>query len=196
VYVGDARVLEEVTGFHVHRGALASLARKPLPSLDEVLAGATRVAVLEDVNTHTNVGAIFRCVAALGLDAVLLTPACADPLYRRSVRVSMGAVFTVPYTRLESWPDPLESLRTSGFRVLALAPDAADTLDDVPLQRGERATLLLGAEGPGLSAAALAHAEPVRIPMSAGIDSLNVAAAAAIACYVFADRPARTRRVT
>jgi tRNA G18 (ribose-2'-O)-methylase SpoU len=188
VYVGSAAVLRDVTGFHVHRGALAAVGRKPLPTLPDVLATATRIAVLEDVNTHTNVGSIFRCVAALGLDAVLLTPSCADPLYRRSVRVSMGAVFTVPYTRLENWPNPLDILCDSGFRLLALAPEGRRTLDEARLEPGERAALLLGAEGPGLSAAALAYAEPVRIPMNAGIDSLNVAAAAAIACYVFADR--------
>lgn len=188
IYVGSAELLRQVTGFNVHRGALAAVARKPLPSVDDVVAGATRIAILEDINTHTNVGAIFRCVAALGIDAVLLTPSCTDPLYRRSVRVSMGAVFAVPYARVETWPETLEALRDKGFRILALTPGADRTLEEARLAPGERAALLLGAEGPGLSEAALAHAEPVRIPMNAGIDSLNVAAAAAIACYVFAER--------
>lgn len=188
VYVGDAPLLREVTGFHVHRGALASVARLAPRSVDDVVSSATRIAILEDVNTHTNVGSIFRCVAALGVDAVLLTPSCTDPLYRRSVRVSMGAVFTVPYARFETWPQPLEALRDKGFRLLALTPDAGLALHELRLEPGERAALLLGAEGPGLTPAALAYAEAVGIPMSAGIDSLNVAAAAAIACYAFADR--------
>lgn len=188
VYVGEADLLRSVTGFHVHRGALAAMQRRPLSPVDDVLAGASRIAVLEDVNTHTNVGSIFRCVAALGLDAVLLSPSCADPLYRRSVRVSMGSVFAVPYTRLEDWPAPLEMLRKRGFRVLALSPDGDRRLGEVRLDRRDKAAILLGAEGPGLSAAALAHAEGVRIPMSGGIDSLNVAAAAAVACYVLGSR--------
>ena len=151
---------------------------------DQAFAGA----ILEDVNTHTNVGSIFRCVAALGLDAVLLTPSCADPLYRRAVRVSMGAVFGVPYARITDWPGELPRLTQRGFRVLALHPGGATPLPALRLGAAERAALLLGAEGPGLSAAALAYAQPVTIPMSAGIDSLNVAAAAAIACYVLGGR--------
>lgn len=181
VYVGSPELLRAITGFHVHRGALACFGRRPLPSAADVVAGARRVAVLEDVNTHTNVGAIFRAAAALGVGAVLLSPRCADPLYRRSVRVSMGAVFAVPYARAEPWPGSLEALRDNGFRLLALSPDGS--LDIGAVDTCGRLALLLGAEGPGLSATALALAEPVRIPMAAGVDSLNVAAAAAVAFY-------------
>ncbi len=183
-YIGSPELLREITGFHVHRGALACFARRPLREAGEIVASARRVAVLEDVNTHTNVGAIFRAAAALGVEAVLLSPSCADPLYRRAVRVSMGAVFAVPYARLEPWPDGLEALQHRGFRLLALTPDGALEIDEVDDEVGdERLALLLGAEGPGLSAAALRRAEGVRIPMSAGIDSLNVAAAAAVAFH-------------
>lgn len=181
VYVGSPELLQAITGFHVHRGALACFARRPLRSAADVVAGARRVALLEDVNTHTNVGAIFRAAAALGVEAVLLSPRSADPLYRRSVRVSMGAVFAVPYARAEPWPGTLEALRDSGFRLLALSPEGA--LDVGVVDNAGRLALLLGAEGPGLSATALALAEAVRIPMAAGVDSLNVAAAAAVAFY-------------
>lgn len=181
MYVGDEPLLQAVTGFHVHRGALASVERRPLPTAGEVCSGARRVAVLEDVNTHTNVGSIFRAAAALGVDAVLLSPSCADPLYRRSVRVSMGAVFAVPYARADSWPGPLKTLRDSGFRLLALSPAGALDIGGVDT-RGPLA-LVLGAEGSGLSDPVLRLAEPVRIPMAAGVDSLNVAAAAAVAFY-------------
>lgn len=184
VFVGSPELLRAVTGFHVHRGALACFARRPLPAATDLL-GARRIAVLEDVNTHTNVGAIFRAAAALGVDAVLLSPACSDPLYRRAVRVSMGAVFAVPYARAEPWLPTLHALRHSGFRLLALSPDGHRDIAEV--DRGERLALLLGAEGPGLTPTALALAEGVRIPMSAGVDSLNVAAAASVAFY--ATRP-------
>ncbi|PZS32251.1 MAG: rRNA methyltransferase [Pseudonocardiales bacterium] len=192
LYVAGAAVLEAITGFRVHRGALASVHRRPLPPPTALLSVARRVAVLEDVNTHTNVGAIFRCAAALGMDAVLLSPSCADPLYRRAVRVSMGEVFAVPYARLESWPADLDLLREAQFRLLALTPDpAATALDDAGLSATGPAALLLGAEGPGLSPAALGRVDQrVRIPMSAGVDSLNVAAAAAVAFYVLGRRGA------
>ncbi|HEX7353917.1 MAG TPA: RNA methyltransferase [Mycobacteriales bacterium] len=181
VYVGDEPLLQQVTGFHVHRGALASVERRPLPSPDAVAAGAHRLAVLEDVNTHTNVGAIFRAAVALGVDGVLLSPSCADPLYRRAVRVSMGAVFAVPYARAERWPDALEDLRRSGFGLLALTPDGAHDIGEVDTERP--LAVVLGAEGPGVSDRVLRLAEPVRIPMAHGVDSLNVAAAAAVAFY-------------
>ncbi|NEE37687.1 RNA methyltransferase, partial [Streptomyces sp. SID7982] len=143
---------ERVTGYHVHRGALASMQRKPLPAADELLATARRVVVMESVNDHTNIGAIFRSAAALGMDAVLLSPDCADPLYRRSVKVSMGAVFSVPYARLEAWPKGLEAVREAGFRLLALTPDAkATSIDEAAPHRLERVALMLGAEGDGLS---------------------------------------------
>ncbi len=190
-YVASYEVLEAVTGFHVHRGILASFGRLPDRPLDEVLDGARRIVVLEAMNNHTNLGAVFRSVAGLGMDAVLLTRTCADPLYRRSVRVSMGEVFSVPYAFLDDWPGALEDLVARGFRVLALTPaDDATPLSEVRLADGDRAALLLGAEGPGLTGDAMTRAERVRIPMSAGVDSLNVAAAAAIACYAIGHRPA------
>ena len=185
VYAATPHVLERITGFRVHRGVLASFHRLPLLNADDVVAAARRVAILEDVNNHTNIGAVFRGAAALGVDAVLLSPTCADPLYRRSVRVSMGEVFAVPYARLEPWPDGLARVREAGFTVLALTPAE----DAVPLQRltaaqRERTALLLGAEGPGLSRHALAASDvPVKIPMRRGVDSLNVAAAAAVAFW-------------
>ncbi|WP_061258705.1 TrmH family RNA methyltransferase [Microtetraspora glauca] len=184
VYLVSDEVMEGITGFQVHRGALASMERRELPSVAEVLRGARHVVVLEDLVDHTNVGAIFRCAAALGVDAIVLSPRCADPLYRRSVKVSMGAVFSVPYARLTDWHDGLEELRDHGFRLLALTPAE----NAVPIEgafTGGRNALLLGSEGDGLSSRWLAEADQaVRIPMSREIDSLNVAAAAAIACYL------------
>jgi tRNA G18 (ribose-2'-O)-methylase SpoU len=189
VYVVAPQVAEALTGYQVHRGALASMQRRPLPALAEVLAGARRVVVLEDMVDHANVGAIFRCAAGLGIDAVLLAPRCADPLYRRSVKVSMGAVFAVPFTRLPDWRSGLAELRAAGFRLLALTPSAdAVPVDEITF-RG-RLALLLGTEGDGLSARWLEAADAqVRIPMRGGVDSLNVAAAAAIACYLLAEPP-------
>ncbi len=184
LYVLPAERVAQLTGYRVHRGALASMQRLPLPAPAEVLAGAHRVVVLEDIVDHANVGAVFRCVAALGFDAVLLAPRCADPLYRRAVKVSMGAVLQVPYARLTDWRDGLAGLRTAGFRLLALTPDpAAAPIADVPPP--DRLALLIGTEGTGLSDRwAAAADQAVRIPMSRGVDSLNVAAAAAIACYL------------
>jgi tRNA G18 (ribose-2'-O)-methylase SpoU len=188
VYAAAQDVLEKATGFQVHRGVLASFHRRPLPSAAEVLAAARRVAILEDVNNHTNLGAVFRGAAALGVDGVLLSPSCADPLYRRSVRVSMGEVFAIPYARLEPWPGGLDLVRAAGFTVLALTPAA----DAVPLQQLDdaaraRPAILLGAEGAGLSRPALAASDlRVVIPMSRGVDSLNVAAAAAVAFWELA----------
>jgi tRNA G18 (ribose-2'-O)-methylase SpoU len=188
-YVVTESLAEQVTGFHVHRGALASLERRPLPGLDEVLDGARQILVLEDVVDHTNVGAIFRCGAGFGFDAVLLAPRCADPLYRRSIKVGMGAVFSMPWTRLPDWYDALPDLTGRGFSTVALT--LAD--DAEPLERAvaglDRVALVLGSEGHGLSAR-WQHAAERRavIEMRAGIDSLNVAAAAAVACYVTARR--------
>jgi tRNA G18 (ribose-2'-O)-methylase SpoU len=194
VYVVPDEVAEKVTGFRVHRGALASLARRPLPAVGEVIAVARRVVVLEDLVDHANVGAIFRCAAALGVDAVVLSPRCADPLYRRAVKVSMGAVFAIPYARMTGWFDGLAELKSAGFRVLALTPDeGAAPIGPALLGTGlgaDRVALLLGTEGDGLSARWLHEAdEAVRIPMNpaaraAGVDSLNVVAAAAIACHL------------
>ncbi|MCX2182410.1 RNA methyltransferase [Streptomyces sp. SKN60] len=192
VYAVSPDLAERVTGYHVHRGALASMQRKPLPSAAELLAGARRVAVMEAVNDHTNIGAIFRSAAALGMDAVLLSPDCADPLYRRSVKVSMGAVFSVPYARLDTWPRGLEAVREAGFKLLALTPaDRAASIDDAAPHKLDRVALMLGAEGEGLSTQALRAADEwVRIPMAHGVDSLNVGAAAAVAFYaVTSGRP-------
>jgi len=189
VLLATRETLAEVTGYDVHRGALAAMARRPLPSLGDVLRDARRVAVLEDVVNHTNVGAAFRSAAALGIDAVLVTPRCADPLYRRSVRVSMGAVFHVPWTRVAPWPGGLQALRDLGFvtAALGLAPDAL-TLDNLAARRDARLALILGTEGDGLATGTLAAADlTVRIPMARGVDSLNVAAAAAVAFW--ATRP-------
>ncbi|MFJ4835585.1 TrmH family RNA methyltransferase [Streptomyces sp. NPDC088747] len=188
VYAVSPELAEQVTGYHVHRGALASMQRKPLPTADELLGTARRVVVMESVNDHTNIGAIFRSAAALGMDAVLLSPDCADPLYRRSVKVSMGAVFAVPYARLDAWPKSLESLRDAGFDLLALTPDEkARSLDEAAPHRMDRVALMLGAEGDGLSTKALMAADEwVRIPMAHGVDSLNVGAAAAVAFYAVA----------
>ncbi len=185
VYVGSEPLLREITGFHVHRGALASMHRPLLPAVGDVLRDARRVLVLEDVVDHTNVGAIIRSAAGLAVDAVLVTPRCADPLYRRAVRVSMGTVFQVPWTRLADWPLGAEQLRSAGFVIaaLALAPDAL-TLDELAADPPQRLALVLGTEGDGLSSAALAAADvTVRIPMAGGVDSLNVAAAAAVAAW-------------
>lgn len=185
VYVAAPAVIEEMTGFHLHRGALASMHRPVLPQPEEVLDGARRVAVLEDVVDHTNVGAVFRSAAALGVDAVLVTPRCADPLYRRSVRVSMGTVFQVPWTRIPDWPASLDRLQTAGFTVaaLALGADAVD-LDELAAAPPERLALVLGTEGDGLSPRTVAAADVVvRIPMAGGVDSLNVAAASAVAFW-------------
>ncbi|MCU1474977.1 RNA methyltransferase [Amnibacterium sp.] len=185
VYVGDDAALTAMTGFHLHRGALASMHRPELPEPADVLKGARRVVVLEDIVDHTNVGAAFRSVAALGADAVLVTPRCADPLYRRSVRVSMGTVLQVPWTRLPEWGTAAPLLHDAGFTIaaLALADDAID-LDELERRTPERLALVLGTEGDGLSRAALAVADlTVRIPMLHGVDSLNVAAAAAVALW-------------
>jgi tRNA G18 (ribose-2'-O)-methylase SpoU len=182
-FVVSEALAEQVTGFHVHRGALASLNRRPLPPVESVLTGASRVVVLEDVVDHTNVGAIFRSAAALGFDAAVLSPRCADPLYRRSVKVSMGAVFALPYARFGSWREAIGMLRAGGFTTLALtpAPEAVDLADIAP---PGRPALLVGAEGDGLSRRWLEAADiRVRIQMAGGIDSLNVAAATAVACW-------------
>jgi len=195
VYVVPDEVAERLTGYRVHRGALASLGRKPLPEVSVVTRGARRIVVLEDLVDHGNVGAIFRCAAALGVDAVVLSPRCADPLYRRSVKVSMGAVFAIPYARMTGWYDGLAELKAAGFRVLALTPDERATPVASALRDAGRVALLLGTEGDGLSAQWLHEAdEPVRIPMNpaaraAGVDSLNVVAAAAIACHLLAPGP-------
>ncbi len=193
VYVGDAAMLETLTGFNLHRGALASMHRPPLAPVEDILRGARRVIVLEDIVDHTNVGAIFRSVAGLGADAVLVTPRCADPFYRRSVRVSMGTVLQIPWTRLPEWPEGANILKSLGFEIaaLALSEDAVE-LDDYVAAAPERVALVVGTEGDGLSRAALAAADRVvTIPMMHGVDSLNVASASAVALYSLRIRPGK-----
>ena len=188
-FVVSEALAEEVTGFHVHRGALASLERRPLPSPASVLESARSILVLEDIVDHTNVGAIFRSGAALGFDAVLLSPRCADPLYRRSIKVGMGAVFTTPWTRLDDWYDALPTLSSLGFTTVALtlAPDAQPI--ESAVAGVDRVALVLGSEGHGLSSRWEQAADRrAIIAMARGIDSLNVAAATAVACYVTARR--------
>lgn len=190
VYVGEDRMLEATTGFHLHRGALASMHRPTLPAFADLLGGARRVVILEDLVDHTNVGAVFRSVAALGADAVLVTERCADPLYRRSVRVSMGTVLQVPWTRLPRWRDAAPVLADAGFTTVALALDPdGGTLDEIEADPPDRIALVLGTEGDGLSRAALASVDRiVRIPMAGDVDSLNVAAAAAVALWAVRPR--------
>ena len=185
VLVADQPTLQAVAGFPVHRGVLAAADRWVLPEPAEVLEDARRIAILEDINDHENLGVIFRSAGSLGVDAVLLSPRCCDPLYRRSVRVSMGHVLAVPWTRLDPWPEALEQVASAGFSVVAFTPDAdAEPLTDWSPGPGERVAVLLGAEGPGLSPAAVAAAgRRLTIPMRKAADSLNVGSAAAIAFY-------------
>ena len=194
VYVMSEDVARQLTGYRVHRGALASVARPELPPVPRLLAAARRVLVLEDLVDHGNVGAVFRCAAAFGIDAVLVSPRCADPLYRRAVKVSMGAVFAVPWARMSDWYGGLGELRAAGFRLLALTPDqdAVPASAALPPGADDRVALLLGTEGDGLSPRWRHEAgQAVCIPMSPaamarGVDSLNVVAAAAVACYILA----------
>ncbi|WP_430866894.1 TrmH family RNA methyltransferase [Demequina aurantiaca] len=185
LYVAPDDVLEEVTGYQVHRGALAAMHRPALPSVAELVRDARRVVVLEGIVDHTNVGAIFRSVAGIGADAVIVSPTCADPLYRRSVKVSMGTVFQVPWTRAESWPGVLDELREDGFVVAGMAlEEGAVALDEFAALNHDKVALVMGTEGDGMTRAALAHVDvPVVIPMAGGVDSLNVAAASAVALW-------------
>lgn len=185
IYVVSSETAERITGYTVHRGLLASMHRPALASVEEVVRDARLVVVLEDIVDHTNIGAAFRSAAALGADAVLVTPRCADPLYRRSVRVSMGTVFQVPWTRLPEWSEAAPLLHDAGLHLAALAlSDDAVTLDDFSAAGHERVALLMGAEGDGLSRRALDAADTVvTIPMAGGVDSLNVAAASAVALW-------------
>ena len=196
VYFAQARIIEAMTGFHLHRGALASMHRPQLVEPAELLQSAllheaSRVLVLEDIVDHTNVGAVFRSAAALGVDAVLVTPRCADPLYRRAVRVSMGTVFQVPWTRIEPWPAGLQVLRDHGFTVAAFAlGDGAISLDDLAANQPDRLAMIFGTEGDGLTRLAVKGADVVvKIPMSGGVDSLNMAAASAVALWALRVTP-------
>ncbi|MBB2976740.1 tRNA G18 (ribose-2'-O)-methylase SpoU [Microbacterium endophyticum] len=190
VYVVSPGIAEELTGYAIHRGALAAMHRPSLRSVAEVATGARLVVVLDDIVDHTNVGAAFRAAAGLGADAVLISPRCADPLYRRSVRVSMGTVFQVPWTRLPAWPQAAVELHDAGFHIAALAlSDNAVRLDDFAASPPRAVAMVLGSEGDGLSRHALAAADTiVTIPMFGGVDSLNVAAASAVALWAL--RPA------
>lgn len=190
VYTADSRTLEQLTGFALTRGILAAFYRPELPTLAQVCAGARRVAVLEGLNDPTNVGAVMRSAAALGMDAVLLTPSCCDPLHRRAVRVSMGTVFQVPWTRIgqqaQDWPEGgTMLLREMGFATVAMAlSENSVEIDDPCLAREERLAVILGAEGDGLAKTTIARCDyTARIPMLHGVDSLNVAAASAVAFW-------------
>jgi tRNA G18 (ribose-2'-O)-methylase SpoU len=183
-FVLDDASIEELTGFHVHRGSLAALERPELPTPQEVLAAARRVVVMEDLADHTNVGAIFRSVAALGFDAVLLSPRCADPLYRRAIKVSMGSVFWLPYARVDDWYAAPNLLKAAGYTTFAMTlADDSVPIDSVP-HDVERLALIVGSEGHGLSTRWEQAADHrVTIPMAADIDSLNVASSVAVACW-------------
>ncbi|HEX5494914.1 MAG TPA: RNA methyltransferase [Mycobacteriales bacterium] len=184
-YLTSAEVMAEVVGFHLNRGVLAVADRAAQPAVSALLRDARRVAVLEGINDHENLGALFRNAAGLGVDAILLGGRCADPLYRRSVRVSMGNVLRVPFAPLAPWPAGLAKVRAAGFRVLAMTPrPPAVDLRDLDPAALPRTAVLLGAEGPGLTDGALAAADHrVGIPMPAAVDSLNVATAAALAFH-------------
>jgi tRNA G18 (ribose-2'-O)-methylase SpoU len=185
-YRANADVMAEVVGFHLNRGVLASASRPPELTVAQVLHGARTVAVLEGVNDHENLGSIFRNAAGLGVDAMVFGLGCADPLYRRAVRVSMGHALLVPYAWAETWPQDLQILRDNDFRLLAMTPeDSARTLAEAMTDvADEKAAILVGAEGPGLTEHVMRASDMrVRIPMSRGTDSLNVATAAALAFY-------------
>ena len=190
VYTGTDDQLERLTGFHLHRGALAAMERPEPADPRALLAASRRVVVLEDIVDHTNVGAIFRAAAGIGADAVLVSERCADPLYRRSVRVSMGTVLQVPWTRLPPWREAAPLLHDAGFHIAALAlADDAIALDDFAADPPDRVALVLGTEGDGLTRSALAAADSiVTIPMAGGVDSLNVAAASAVALWALRPR--------
>lgn len=208
IYLAEEKVLEKITGFHLHRGAIAVFARRELPSVTQILKNSHRIAILENLVDHKNVGAAIRSAAAMNYDAVLVSPRCADPLYRRSIRVSMGSVFQIPFSRLEAWPDP-QLFRQFGFITAALTlsdravslPDFTTWLrqpnnPDSPINRRypnlaayitkskPKIALVLGSEGPGLEENTQKHCDlSLKIPMNPLVDSLNVAAAAAVACY-------------
>ena len=189
VYAAEFDVLTQLTGFHLTRGMLCAMYRPPLPGTEEICAGARRIAVLENVMNPTNVGAIFRSAAALNMDGILLTSACSNPLYRRAIRVSMGTVFQIPWTFLDSrlsWPrEGMGFLHELGFVTAAMAlNDDSVSIDDSGLMSEEKLAIILGTEGDGLEAGTIAGCDyTVRIPMSHGVDSLNVAAARAVAFW-------------
>ena len=192
VYTAHFDVLTQLTGYKLTRGLLCAMHRPELPTVEQVCAGARRIAVLENVMNPTNVGAIFRSAAALNMDAVLLTPACSNPLYRRACRVSMGTVFQVPWTYLADWPDGgMEQLRSLGFKTAAMALcDDSVSIDDPALLAEDKLAIVLGTEGDGLAACTISDCDyTVKIPMSHGVDSLNVAAASAVAFWQLGKTP-------
>lgn len=201
-FIGKASLLEEITGFHLHRGAMAAMHRPAPVPLTDLLANTgiadqadtslqgsasrrSRIAILEDLTDHTNVGAVFRSAAAIGVDAVLVTPQCADPLYRRSIRVSMGTVFQVQWTRIDPWPATIEQLKAAGYFVAGMSlGEGAITLDGLVAQNHQKLVLVFGTEGDGLKPETDQFLDArVTIPMMNGVDSLNVAASSAVAFY-------------
>lgn len=195
VYTADFTVLTQLTGFNLTRGALCLMRRPKLPEASSIYRDAHRIAILENVMNPTNIGAIFRSAAALNMDAVLLTPACSDPLYRRAIRVSMGCVFQIPWTFLgqeeSEWPQPaIQNLKASGYKTAALAlSNHSVSIDHPELMAEERLAIILGTEGDGLAASTIADCDyTVKIPMSHGVDSLNVAAASAVAFWQLGSR--------
>ena len=186
VFTADEDLLCNLTGYHLTRGVLCAMRRPQLPSMEEICHSARRIVVLENVQNPTNVGAIFRSAAALGMDAVLLTPGCSNPLYRRSARVSMGTVFKIPWTFTDQWPHPgMDKLKELGFKTVSMAlRDDSYSIDDPRLRQEEKLAILMGSEGDGLTEDTLANCDfTVKIPMYHGVDSLNVAAASAVAFW-------------
>ncbi|MGO3394044.1 TrmH family RNA methyltransferase [Glutamicibacter arilaitensis] len=191
IFIGDDRQLQDLVGFHLHRGAMASMNRPEPLDLSQVLEASSRVAILEDIADHTNLGAIIRSASGLGVDAVLLTPKCVDPWYRRSARVSMGTVFDLPWVRMLSWPEDIRTLKQHGYQMLAMElTDDAIPLNEVQITAGQKVAMILGNEGRGVSAQALeAVDQTVIIPMHREVDSLNVGAASAIAFWHLCSAP-------
>ncbi|UTM47379.1 TrmH family RNA methyltransferase [Glutamicibacter mysorens] len=191
IFIGDERQLQDLVGFHLHRGAMAAMNRPEPLDLDEVLEASSRIAILEDIADHTNLGAIIRSASGLGVDAVLLTPKCVDPWYRRSARVSMGTVFDLPWVRMQSWPEDLQTLKNHGYEMLAMElTDDAIPLNEVEIKAGQKVAMILGNEGRGVTDEALAAVDrTVIIPMHRDVDSLNVGAASAIAFWHLCSAP-------
>ena len=185
VYTADEDLLCKLTGYHLTRGVLCAMRRPQLPTVEEICEKAKRIVILENVQNPTNVGAIFRSAAALGMDAVLLTPGCSNPLYRRSARVSMGTVFQIPWTFTGPWPEDMARLKALGFKTAAMAlSDNSVSIDDPHLMAEEKLAILMGSEGDGLTEHTIADSDyTVKIPMYHGVDSLNVAAASAVAFW-------------